>query len=155
MGRKFVFGMTLGSRDLLLFDLLLTKPLLFQSNGDYTVKTGYHILLKEKIGALGSSTNLATQFQGYLQPKLIPNQASDSVLAKWTTQSPSGLKLNTDASVRSQQGLVGSGFVIRDHLGAVMAAGTRVWTGAFSVENVELLALREGLKCLLFLEVFD
>ncbi|PON46720.1 TPMT family [Parasponia andersonii] len=40
-----------------------------------------------------------------------------------------GLKPNSDASVRSEQGTVGMGFAIHDHSGAVIAAGTRVWSG--------------------------
>ncbi|KAL5775706.1 hypothetical protein ACOSP7_013263 [Xanthoceras sorbifolium] len=59
---------------------------------------------------------------------------------------PAGsLKLNTDAAVKPGCSVLGSGAVVRDSQGKVVAASAKPLFGFFPTELGEMLALREGL----------
>ncbi|POO00497.1 Ribonuclease H-like domain containing protein, partial [Trema orientale] len=70
----------------------------------------------------------------------------DNKASKWQVPPSSGLKLNRDAAVRTTHQKMGTDFVILDHDGTVIAAGLNCYTGEFTVENVELMALIDGLQ---------
>ncbi|KAK0587897.1 hypothetical protein LWI29_030839 [Acer saccharum] len=59
--------------------------------------------------------------------------------------SPSTLKFNTDAAVFSGLSFIRIGAAIRDSEGKVLTALLKPFSGVFSVESAEVLALREGL----------
>ncbi|PON83481.1 hypothetical protein TorRG33x02_207530, partial [Trema orientale] len=60
---------------------------------------------------------------------------------------PSGrLKLNVDASVRTSEGRIGTGGVIRDHWRVVVATFSKTLVGKFSVDDVETFVVREGVS---------
>ncbi|PON88910.1 hypothetical protein TorRG33x02_152930 [Trema orientale] len=65
-----------------------------------------------------------------------------SGVPKWMPPSLSIIKLNSDASIRTDRDHVGIGVVFRDHLGLVLAACTRRLSRKFLVEVAELLAIR-------------
>ncbi|KAL5820959.1 hypothetical protein ACOSQ3_022841 [Xanthoceras sorbifolium] len=71
---------------------------------------------------------------------------SPAVSASSWLPPPSGcLKLNTDATIRSNSGWIGAGAVIRNEKGWVVAVSSRPIQGFFSVVSGELIALRDGL----------
>ncbi|PON85644.1 Ribonuclease H-like domain containing protein [Trema orientale] len=51
-----------------------------------------------------------------------------------------------NASVRTNEDVVGMGAVIRDHNGVVLAACFSRFFGNFSAKDAELIAIREGLR---------
>ncbi|KAL5825472.1 hypothetical protein ACOSQ3_021535 [Xanthoceras sorbifolium] len=65
--------------------------------------------------------------------------------ASWSPPPAGSLKLNTDAAVKSGFSVMGSGAVVRDSQGKVIAASAKPLLGFFPAELGELLALREGL----------
>ncbi|KAL5738639.1 hypothetical protein ACOSP7_031400 [Xanthoceras sorbifolium] len=65
--------------------------------------------------------------------------------ASWSPPPAGSLKLNTDAAVKSGFSVMGSGAVVRDSQGKVVAASAKPLLGFFPAELGELLALREGL----------
>ncbi|KAL5784031.1 hypothetical protein ACOSQ2_006423 [Xanthoceras sorbifolium] len=65
--------------------------------------------------------------------------------ASWLPPPAGSLKLNTDAAVKSGFSVMGSGAVVRDSQGKVVAASAKPLLGFFPAELGELLALREGL----------
>ncbi|KAL5784581.1 hypothetical protein ACOSQ2_006973 [Xanthoceras sorbifolium] len=64
---------------------------------------------------------------------------------QWSPPPAGSLKLNTDAAVKSGFSVMGSGAVVRDSQGKVVAASAKPLLGFFPAELGELLALREGL----------
>ncbi|KAL5735902.1 hypothetical protein ACOSQ2_030690 [Xanthoceras sorbifolium] len=73
------------------------------------------------------------------QPPRLPCSAS------WSPPPAGSLKLNTDAAVKPGLSVMGSGAVVRDSQGKVVAASAKPLLGFFPAELGELLALREGL----------
>ncbi|KAL5775424.1 hypothetical protein ACOSP7_012981 [Xanthoceras sorbifolium] len=65
--------------------------------------------------------------------------------ASWSPPPAGSLKLNTDTAVKSGFSVMGSGAVVRDSQGKVIAASAKPLLGFFPAELGELLALREGL----------
>ncbi|KAL5798748.1 hypothetical protein ACOSQ2_003568 [Xanthoceras sorbifolium] len=65
--------------------------------------------------------------------------------APWSPLPAGSLKLNTDAAVMSGLSVMGSGAVVRDSQGKVVAVSAKPLLGFFPAELGELLALREGL----------
>ncbi|KAL5779545.1 hypothetical protein ACOSQ2_010282 [Xanthoceras sorbifolium] len=65
--------------------------------------------------------------------------------ASWSPPLAGSLKLNTNAAVKSGFSVMGSGTVMRDSQGKVVAASAKPLLGFFPAELGELLALREGL----------
>ncbi|KAL5754890.1 hypothetical protein ACOSP7_023110 [Xanthoceras sorbifolium] len=92
------------------------------------------------------SLSLLREFQGtqkvFGSPLQPPRQPCS---APWSPPPAGSLKLNTDAAVKSDFSVMGSGAVVRDSQGKVVAASAKPLLGFFSAELGELLALREGL----------
>ncbi|KAL5784931.1 hypothetical protein ACOSQ2_007323 [Xanthoceras sorbifolium] len=92
------------------------------------------------------SLSLLREFQGsqkvFGSPLQSPRQ---SCSASWSPPPAGSLKLNTDAAVKSGFSVMGSGAVVRDDQGKVVAALAKPLLGFFPAELGELLALREGL----------
>ncbi|KAL5762916.1 hypothetical protein ACOSP7_019180 [Xanthoceras sorbifolium] len=65
--------------------------------------------------------------------------------AQWSPPPAGSLKLNSDAAVKPGCSMMGSGAVVRDSQGKVVAASAKPLLGFFPAELGELLALREGL----------
>ncbi|KAL5825686.1 hypothetical protein ACOSQ3_021749 [Xanthoceras sorbifolium] len=65
--------------------------------------------------------------------------------ASWSPPPTGSLKLNTNTAVKSDFSVMGSGAVVRDDQGKVVATSAKPLLGFFPVELCELLALREGL----------
>ncbi|PON73791.1 hypothetical protein TorRG33x02_248430 [Trema orientale] len=70
---------------------------------------------------------------------------------KWHKPSIGLCKLNTDAAVRHGTGSFGMGGVIRDYDGLDIACFSKLIKGSLSIENCELIALKEDL---LFVQQF-
>ncbi|KAL5757092.1 hypothetical protein ACOSQ2_021838 [Xanthoceras sorbifolium] len=92
------------------------------------------------------SLSLLSEFQGTqkvfgspLQPPRQPRSAP------WSPPPAGSLKLNTNAAVTPGCSVMGSGAVVRDSQGKVVAASAKPLLGFFPAELGELLALREGL----------
>ncbi|KAL5789812.1 hypothetical protein ACOSQ2_004700 [Xanthoceras sorbifolium] len=75
-------------------------------------------------------------------PSQPPRQPCSS---PWSPPPAGSLKLNTDAAVKPGSSVMGSGAVVRDSQGKVVAASAKPLLGFFPAELGELLALREGL----------
>ncbi|PON60515.1 hypothetical protein PanWU01x14_151270 [Parasponia andersonii] len=60
-------------------------------------------------------------------------------------QNPGRLKLNTNASVINNISMIGFGGVLRDHNGMVVGCFSKTFRGSLSVEDAELVAIREAL----------
>ncbi|KAL5834454.1 hypothetical protein ACOSQ4_013951 [Xanthoceras sorbifolium] len=92
------------------------------------------------------SLSLLREFQGtqkvFGSPPQPPRQPCS---ASWSPPPAGSLKLNTDAAVKSGFSVMGSGAVVRDSQGKVVAASAKPILGFFPAELGELLALREGL----------
>ncbi|KAL5775011.1 hypothetical protein ACOSP7_012568 [Xanthoceras sorbifolium] len=92
------------------------------------------------------SLSLLREFQGtqkvFGSPSQPPRQPCS---ASWSPPPAGSLKLNTDATVKSGFSVMGSGAVVRDSQGKVVAASAKPLLGFFPAELGELLALREGL----------
>ncbi|KAL5838662.1 hypothetical protein ACOSQ3_015831 [Xanthoceras sorbifolium] len=92
------------------------------------------------------SLSLLREFQGtqkvFGSPSQPPRQPCS---ASWLPPPAGSLKLNTDAAVKSGFSVMGSGAVVRDSQGKVVAASAKPLLGFFPAELGELLALREGL----------
>ncbi|KAL5789913.1 hypothetical protein ACOSQ2_004801 [Xanthoceras sorbifolium] len=92
------------------------------------------------------SLSLLREFQGtqrvFGSPSQPPRQPCS---ASWSPPPAGSLKLNTDAAVKSGFSVMGSGAVVRDSQGKVVAASAKPLLGFFPAELDELLALREGL----------
>ncbi|KAL5805331.1 hypothetical protein ACOSQ3_032131 [Xanthoceras sorbifolium] len=92
------------------------------------------------------SLSLLREFQGtqrvFGSPPQPPRQPCSS---PWSPPPAGSLKLNTDAAVKPGFSVMGSGAVVRDSQGKVVAASAKPLLGFFPVELGELLALREGL----------
>ncbi|KAL5820737.1 hypothetical protein ACOSQ3_022619 [Xanthoceras sorbifolium] len=73
-----------------------------------------------------------------------PSSLSGQSLA-WCPPSIGCLKLNSDVAIRDCFGAVGVRVAIRDLVGDIVAAASKVLPGSFSAEVGEFLALREGL----------
>ncbi|KAL5836709.1 hypothetical protein ACOSQ3_013878 [Xanthoceras sorbifolium] len=67
-----------------------------------------------------------------------------SYSTSWSPPPAGSLKLNTDAAVKSGFSVMGSGALVRDSQGKVVAASAKPLLGFFPAELSELLALREG-----------
>ncbi|PON44613.1 Ribonuclease H-like domain containing protein [Trema orientale] len=77
--------------------------------------------------------------------KLPRGSSSEPRMAcRWQAPPSGRLKLNVDASVRTGEGRIGIGDVIRDYWGVVVAAFSKTLVGIFSVDDAETLAVREG-----------
>ncbi|KAL5764455.1 hypothetical protein ACOSQ2_017049 [Xanthoceras sorbifolium] len=92
------------------------------------------------------SLSLLREFQGtqkiFGSPPQPPRQPRSS---PWSPPPAGSLKLNTDAAVKPGCSVMGSGAVVRDSQGKVVAASAKPLLGFFPAELGELLALREGL----------
>ncbi|KAL5836287.1 hypothetical protein ACOSQ3_015843 [Xanthoceras sorbifolium] len=92
------------------------------------------------------SLSLLREFQGtqkvFGSPSQPPRQPCS---ASWSPPPAGSLKLNTDAAVKSGFFVMGSGAVVRNSQGKVIAASAKPLLGFFPAELGELLALREGL----------
>ncbi|KAL5836959.1 hypothetical protein ACOSQ3_014128 [Xanthoceras sorbifolium] len=92
------------------------------------------------------SLSLLSEFQGtqkvFGSPLQPPRQPRSS---PWSPPPAGSLKLNTDAAVTPGCSVMGSGAVVRDSQGKVVAASAKPILGFFPAELGELLALREGL----------
>ncbi|KAL5760843.1 hypothetical protein ACOSQ2_019681 [Xanthoceras sorbifolium] len=92
------------------------------------------------------SLSLLREFQGtqkvFGSPLQPPRQPFSS---PWSPPPAGSLKLNSDAAVKSGYSVVGSGAVVHDSQGKVVAASAKPLLGFFPAELGELLALREGL----------
>ncbi|KAL5781025.1 hypothetical protein ACOSP7_006054 [Xanthoceras sorbifolium] len=92
------------------------------------------------------SLSLLREFQGtqkvFGSPLQPPRQPRSS---PWLPPPAGSLKLNTDAAVKASCSVMGSGAVVRDSQGKVVAASAKPLLGFFPAELGELLALREGL----------
>ncbi|KAL5781686.1 hypothetical protein ACOSP7_006715 [Xanthoceras sorbifolium] len=92
------------------------------------------------------SLSLLREFQGtqkaFGSPPPAPRKLCSS---SWSPPPAGSLKLNTDAAVKSGFSVMGSGAVVRDSQGKVVAASAKPLLGFFPAELGELLALREGL----------
>ncbi|KAL5777565.1 hypothetical protein ACOSP7_010491 [Xanthoceras sorbifolium] len=92
------------------------------------------------------SLSLLHEFQGtqkvFGSPLQSPRQRCST---PWSPPPAGSLKLNTDAAVKSGFSVMGSGAVVRDSQGKVVAASAKPLLGFFPAELGELLALREGL----------
>ncbi|KAL5753791.1 hypothetical protein ACOSP7_022011 [Xanthoceras sorbifolium] len=92
------------------------------------------------------SLSLLREFQGtqkvFGSPSQPPRQPCS---ASWSPPPAGSLKLNIDAAVKSGFSVMGSGAVVRDSQGKVVAASAKPLLGFFPAELGELLALREGL----------
>ncbi|KAL5823813.1 hypothetical protein ACOSQ4_021713 [Xanthoceras sorbifolium] len=92
------------------------------------------------------SLSLLREFQGtqkvFGSPPPAPRKLCSS---SWSPPPAGSLKLNTDAAVKSGFSVMGSGAVVRDSQGKVVAASAKPLLGFFPTELGELLALREGL----------
>lgn len=63
----------------------------------------------------------------------------------WSPPSPGSLKLNTDAAINTELGVVGLGGVIRDEYGNVLGAFAKRYMGRVDAHLAESLAIRAGL----------
>ncbi|KAL5790036.1 hypothetical protein ACOSQ2_004924 [Xanthoceras sorbifolium] len=92
------------------------------------------------------SLSLLHEFQGtqkvFNSPLQPPRQPRSS---PWSPPPAGSLKLNSDAAVKPGCSVMGSGAVVRDSQGKVVAASAKPLLGFFPAELGELLALREGL----------
>ncbi|KAL5736641.1 hypothetical protein ACOSQ2_031429 [Xanthoceras sorbifolium] len=92
------------------------------------------------------SLSLLREFQGtqkvFGSPLQPPRQPCSS---PWSPPPAGSLKLNSDAAVKPGCSMMGSGVVVRDSQGKVVAASAKPLLGFFPAELGELLALREGL----------
>ncbi|KAL5738018.1 hypothetical protein ACOSP7_030779 [Xanthoceras sorbifolium] len=92
------------------------------------------------------SLSLLSEFQGtqkvFGSPLQPPRQPCSS---PWSPPPAGSLKLNSDAAVKPGCSMMGSGAVVRDSQGKVVAASAKPLLGFFPTELGELLALREGL----------
>ncbi|KAL5794824.1 hypothetical protein ACOSP7_003418 [Xanthoceras sorbifolium] len=92
------------------------------------------------------SLSLLREFQGtqrvFGSPSQPPRQPCSS---PWSPPPAGSLKFNTDAAVKPGSSVMGSGAVVRDSQGKVVAASAKPLLGFFPAELGELLALREGL----------
>ncbi|KAL5808022.1 hypothetical protein ACOSQ3_028713 [Xanthoceras sorbifolium] len=92
------------------------------------------------------SLSLLREFQGtqkvFGSPPPAPRLFCSS---SWSPPPAGSLKLNTDAAVKPGFSMMGSGTVVRDSQGKVVAASAKPLLGFFPAELGELLALREGL----------
>ncbi|KAL5755359.1 hypothetical protein ACOSP7_023579 [Xanthoceras sorbifolium] len=92
------------------------------------------------------SLSLLHEFQGtqkvFGSPLQPPRQPCSS---PWSPPPAGSLKLNSDAAVKPGCSVMGSGAVVRDSQGKVVAASAKPLLGFFPPELGELLALREGL----------
>ncbi|KAL5784227.1 hypothetical protein ACOSQ2_006619 [Xanthoceras sorbifolium] len=92
------------------------------------------------------SLSLLREFQGtqkvFGSPSQPPRQPCS---ASWSPPPAGSLKFNTDAAVKSDFSVMGSGAVVHDDQGKVVAASAKPLLGFFPAELGELLALREGL----------
>ncbi|KAL5783938.1 hypothetical protein ACOSQ2_006330 [Xanthoceras sorbifolium] len=92
------------------------------------------------------SLSLLREFQGtqkvFGSPLQPPRQPRSS---PWSPPPAGSLKLNSDAAVSPGYFVMGSGAVVRDSQGKVVAASAKPLLGFFPAELGELLALREGL----------
>ncbi|KAL5738556.1 hypothetical protein ACOSP7_031317 [Xanthoceras sorbifolium] len=92
------------------------------------------------------SLSLLREFQGTQKVFGSPSQPPrQSCLVSWSPPPAGSLKLNTDAAVKPGFSVMGSGAVVRDDQGKVVAASAMPLLGFFLAELGELLALREGL----------
>ncbi|KAL5845981.1 hypothetical protein ACOSQ3_009505 [Xanthoceras sorbifolium] len=71
---------------------------------------------------------------------------SSMLAAKWCAPDFNCIKINTDASLDTQHGVIGFGIVIRDHLGAILASNAQRIIAGFSVQIVKTLGILRGLK---------
>ena len=67
----------------------------------------------------------------------------------WSPPDIGCLKLNTDASIRSNSTSFSVGLVLRDHLGTFVAGKVDSLPGSYTVLEAETLAICEGLKWLM------
>ncbi|KAL5737824.1 hypothetical protein ACOSP7_030585 [Xanthoceras sorbifolium] len=92
------------------------------------------------------SLSLLREFQGtqkvFGSPPPPPREPCSS---PWSPPPAGSLKLNTDAAVKPGCSVLGSGAVVRDSQGKVVAASAKPLLGFFPAELGEMLALREGL----------
>ena len=65
--------------------------------------------------------------------------------SSWAPPSKGSLKLNTDAVVKKELGIVGLGRVIRDDKGEVLGAFSRRILGNFEIAMAECLVIHVGL----------
>ncbi|KAL5862002.1 hypothetical protein ACOSQ4_003298 [Xanthoceras sorbifolium] len=92
------------------------------------------------------SLSLLSEFQGTQKVFGFPSQPPGQPCSDpWLPPLAGSLKLNTDAAVKSGSSVLGSGAVVRDGQGKIVAASAKPLLGFFSTEIGELLALREGL----------
>ncbi|KAL5837589.1 hypothetical protein ACOSQ3_014758 [Xanthoceras sorbifolium] len=92
------------------------------------------------------SLSLLREFQGTQKvfgPSLQPPRQPCS--PPWSPPPAGSLKLNTDTAVKPGCSVMGSGAVVRDSQGKVVAASAKPLLRFFPAELGELLALREGL----------
>ncbi|KAL5818842.1 hypothetical protein ACOSQ4_022684 [Xanthoceras sorbifolium] len=91
------------------------------------------------------SLSLLREFQGTQKVFGFPSQPPrQSCPVSWSLPPAGSLKLNTDAAVKPGFSVMGSGAVVRDDQGKVVAASAMPLLGFFPAELGELLALREG-----------
>ncbi|KAL5733971.1 hypothetical protein ACOSP7_031832 [Xanthoceras sorbifolium] len=92
------------------------------------------------------SLSLLSEFQGtqkvFCSPPQPPRQLCSDL---WLPPPTGSLKLNTDAAIKLGSSVLGSGAVVLDGHGKIVAALAKPLLGFFSAEMGALLALREGL----------
>ncbi|KAL5784476.1 hypothetical protein ACOSQ2_006868 [Xanthoceras sorbifolium] len=69
---------------------------------------------------------------------------SQPSVGRWCLPAEGLFKVNSDASVRVHDRVAGLGFVVRDHLGAVIASGTNRLDASLSPQYAETLAIKLG-----------
>ncbi|KAL5851651.1 hypothetical protein ACOSQ3_006769 [Xanthoceras sorbifolium] len=71
---------------------------------------------------------------------------SQPSVGRWCLPAEGLFKVNSDAYVRVHDRVVGLGFVVRDHLGAVIATGTNRLDASLSPQFAETLAIKLGVE---------
>ena len=89
--------------------------------------------------------NFPVEFKLFNEVSCNKHHVKDNLHSPWSAPLMNGYKLNTDTLVRRSQGKTGTGFVIRDYDGVVTATGSKIYKSVFSIDNAELMALRDGL----------
>uniref|UniRef100_A0A803NPU7 RNase H type-1 domain-containing protein n=1 Tax=Cannabis sativa TaxID=3483 RepID=A0A803NPU7_CANSA len=118
----------------------------FETNGAYTVKSGYALAtsLEEQMPNVSGlqSQNWWNKFWSLT----LPSKKQD---ASWLNPPTGRLKLNTDAAINKVTQTTGCGAILRNSDGEIVAAFSKPVIGFFRPEVMEALSLMYGLQWLL------
>ncbi|PON87286.1 Ribonuclease H-like domain containing protein [Trema orientale] len=101
---------------------------------------------KEAAALLDWVQSFLFEFQDGLKIVNVYSICQGRNLVKWCKPSSGSLKLNVDAAVIKDSGVIGVGGAIRDLEGLVLACWSLQLVGYFDIVTSELLAIREGVR---------